>query len=138
MKLTDTQLDMVRHFQKEYFEGFDLYPGQKEQLFSGEMRQEIVLEELTRSFEFFSQKSLLLQRINKILILVGIVGCGIGWFLFSWAGVGIVVASFIVINLAFGAWHSRDMKKHTGWDDEVMRAAHDLITEPMWQRDISR
>ena len=136
VKLTDSQLDMVRHFQKEYFEGFELYPGQKEQLFLGKNQQEMVFEELTTCFEYLSQKSLLLQRINKVLIFAGSVGSGIGWFLFSWTGVGIAVASFIVINLTFGAWHSRDIRKHTGWDDDVMRSAHDLITEPVWQQDI--
>lgn len=138
MKLTDTQLDMVRHFQKEYFEGSELYPGQNEQLFSGKKRQEIVFEELTRCFEFLSQKSLLLQRTNKILILTGIVGFGIGWFLYSWTGIGIAVVTLIVINLAIGAWISRSISKYTGWDYEVMRAANALITEPFWQRDIPR
>jgi len=134
VKLTETQLNMVRHFQKEYFG----YPPEYLPSSHRETRQENLFEDLTEAFEHLSQKSLLLQRTNKILILVGIVACSIGWFLFSWAGVGIVVASIIVINLAFGAWHSRDMKKHTGWDDEVMRAAHDLITEPLWQREIRR
>ena len=122
---------MVRHFQKEYFEGSEPYPDQKE-------RSETVFADLTRGFEFLSQKSFLLQRINKILILTGIVGIGIGWFLYSWAGVGLAVVALIVINLAFGAWHSRDIRNYTGWDDEALRAANALITEPLWQMDISR
>lgn len=134
MKLTDTQLEIVSRFQIENYG----YPPEYLPSSVRKTRQDQLFDSLTKDFEYLSQKSLLLQRINKILILAGIAGSGIGWFLFSWAGVGIVVASFIVTNLAFGAWHSWDMKNRTGWDDEVLRAAHDLITEPLWQMDIRR
>lgn len=134
MNLTDSQLEMVRQFQIDNYG----YPPEYLPSSIRETRKEELFDSLTKDFEHLSQKSHLLQSINKLLILSGVVGLVIGWILYSWKGAGVVVASFVVINLIFGAWHSWDIKKHTGWDDELLRAAHDLVTEPLWQKDISR
>lgn len=134
MQLTDAQIEIVQGFQIHHFGELREDEPYELAYFHGKTRDERIAE----TFEYLSQKSLLLQRINKILIFAGAAGIGIGWFLSSWAVVGIVVASFIALNFAYGFYHSKDIRNHTGWEDEMVRHALALITSPLWQSDLKR
>ena len=142
MKLTDIQLEMVRYFQIEHYgaprkdEHHDR--SWNELYHSGKTNHEVIYDNLVEGFSFISRKSLLLQRMNKILMFTGTVGTVVGWVLFAWWGVGIVLVTLGVVNFVIGAWVSISVRKHTMWTDEIMRAALDLVAEPSWQIEMRR
>jgi len=124
IKLTEVQKSMIEDRMNDFLNHADVLPTQD------------FLDSLYEGFAELSSESLRLQKINRVMTGLTIVGVVLALIVADLKIVAVVLGVYILANFFVGWQHSRMATKKLRWPFEKQRAAMDLVTEPEWQHEL--